>query len=147
MFFLERSSPSICHTAWLWCHDWAFSLAGLSIVPFKHCGWTAQLNSGFEREREISGDSSLAAMLLYHFFTSNDFNRSKVPWNQTKKAQNMCLYPKDGKYYFFMTTLLSHSIDLWQFQVGTKGLTWRPALHMQDISQSTMPLYITTKSW
>lgn len=99
MFFLECFSPSICHTAWLWCHDCAFSLAGLcSPAVLERYNWTV----GFERERKISGDSSLAAMLLYNFFTSNDFNQSKVPWNRTKKAKNMRLYPKEGKYVFFV---------------------------------------------
>lgn len=33
--------PSICHTAWLWCHDWALSLAGLrSPAVLERYNWT-----------------------------------------------------------------------------------------------------------
>lgn len=38
------SFSSICHTAWLWCHDWTFSLVGLcSPAVLERYNWTAGL--------------------------------------------------------------------------------------------------------
>lgn len=104
MFFLEPSSPSICH------YMMVMSCLGFLIgwALFTRSAWTVQLKSGFEREREISGDSSVAPMLLYYFSTSSDFNLSQ----SDQKSQKYVSVSERWKIDFFYGRVFSHSVDL-----------------------------------
>lgn len=105
--------------------------------------WTA----GFEREREISGDSSLAAMLLYHFFTSNDFNRSKVPWNQTKKSQKNVSVSERWKNWCFYDHVSLTCYTSWTILRGYRRPNVKTSFTcaQYNMCKNKMPLYITTK--
>lgn len=54
------------------CDVWLGTLIGWVLIA--ECAWESELNSGFERKHKISGESSLATMLLNNFFTRNVFN-------------------------------------------------------------------------
>lgn len=104
VFSLEPSFSSICHYMMVMMSCLGFSIGW---ALFTRSAWTVQLKSRFEREREISGDSSMAPMLLYYFFTSSHFHLSQ---SDQKPKICVCIRTMENRFFSWSRAVDSPSV-------------------------------------
>lgn len=112
------------------------SLIGWAV--FTRSAWTVQLNSGFEREREISGDSSLATMLLLYIISSPamisiDLKFHEIRLKKPKKCG--CIWKMEKMIFYDQVCSTSYR----RFNALQKAER-RQSSHMEEISRNKLPL-------